>query len=54
MTTPEMKFTERWKEHLSNFKDTARKIDGEPIQFTYHIFLGAKTIEILLNSDEWI
>ena len=42
------------REHLTYFKDTARKIDGEQVQFAYDIFLGAKTIEIMLNSDEWI
>ena len=54
MTTPEIKFTESWTQHLANFRVSARRIDGEQIQFRFQICLGAKTKAILLETDEWI
>ena len=51
MTTPEIKFTERWKEHIQ--KDITMIIGGEPIQFTFLILLGANTNDITLRIDEW-
>ena len=38
----EIKFTERWKEHLACCKDTAKRVDGEYIQFIFHMFLDSK------------
>ena len=54
MNMPEIKFTERWKEHLEYYKDTAKRIDGKHIQFIFHILPGAKTNETVLKIDEWI
>ena len=33
----EIKFTERWKEHLAYYKDIAKRTDGETFQFTLNI-----------------
>ena len=49
-----IKITKRWKEHLAYYKDTAKRSDEQTIQFTFHIFPGAKTNEIRLEIDEWI
>ena len=54
MTTPEINFTERCKEHLEYCKDLAKIIVGQTIHFAFHIFFGAEPNEIMLKSDEWI
>ena len=45
----EIKFTERWKEHLEYYKETAKRIDGKHIQFKFHIVPGTKTNESIQN-----
>ena len=49
MNMPEIKLNVMWKEHLAHCMESARKIDGEQIQFIFHLFLGSKT-----NEMEWI
>ena len=51
---PEIKFNSRWEEHLTYYKETAKRIDGEQIKCIFHIYLGDKTNEIMLRIDEWI
>ena len=51
---PEMKFTKRWSDYLEQHKESARKIDGEKIQFICHILLTGKTNEIVREIDQWI
>ena len=53
MASPEIKFTERWKEHVEYHRATAKRIDGKPIQFLFHTFPGATMTEIILKIDEW-
>ena len=48
MSTPEIKFTERWKEHLEHDTDTTQIIDGRTNPSTFHIVRGAQTNEIML------
>ena len=54
MNMPEIKFTERWKEHLEQYRESARMIDGDKVQFVFHTSLGRKTNEIVREIDEWI
>ena len=54
MNMPEIKFTERWKEHLEQYWESARMIDGDKVQFVSHTSLGRKTNEIVREIDEWI
>ena len=49
----ELKFNNRWKDHLEQYRESARVIDGEQIQFRFHMFLG-ETDQIMPNIDEWI
>ena len=51
MNEPEIQFTKGWNDYLEIYKEFARIIDGEKIQF---IFLGKKTNEIAREIDEWI
>ena len=53
MNKPKLKFTTRWNDYLEQYRKSARKIDGEQIQFRLLIFLGAKPNEIVLKLDEW-
>ena len=44
-------------EHVRNLaycKESAGIIDGEQIQFIFHIFLGCRTNKTIPRSDEWI
>ena len=50
MNEPEIKFTKRWNEYLEQYRNSARTIDGQEIQFRFHIFLCAKTNE---ENDEF-
>ena len=43
MNETEFKFTTRWSDFLAQYRESARRTDGEKIQFVFHIFLGAKT-----------
>ena len=48
------KFAKRWNDYLEQYKESARRIDGEKIQLVFHIFLDKKTNEIVLEIDQWI
>ena len=54
MASPEITFTERWKEHLQHYKDTAKRLDEKQIQLIFFLFLRAKTKEIVLKISDWI
>ena len=54
MNEPEINFTRRWNDYLEQYRKSARKIDGEKIQFIFHMLPGAKTNDIVLEIDEWI
>ena len=42
LNLPDIKFTRRWNQYLEQYTESARRIDGEQIQFRFHIFLGSK------------
>ena len=50
---PEIKVNNEWNDFLEQHRESARKIDGEQIQFRVHMFLGATTFE-MVKIDEWI
>ena len=54
MHKPEIKFNNGWNDFLEQYRESARQIDGEQIQFRVHMFLGATTAEIVVKIDEWI
>ena len=54
MNEPDIKFTEKWKDYLEQYRESARSIDGEKIQFVFHILPGKKTNEIVREIAEWI
>ena len=47
-------FTKRWNDYLEQYTESTRRIDGEKLQFVFHIFLGKTTNEIVIETDEWI
>ena len=51
---PEIIFNKRWHGHLEQYRGSARRIDGEPIQVRFHQFLCSKTNETVLKIGEWI
>ena len=53
MASPEIKFIERWEEHVLYHKDTAKRYDGKQNQFIFHIS-GTKKNQIVLKIGEWI
>ena len=54
MNEPAIKFTNRWNDNLEQYRESARIINGEKVQFVFHLFLGKKTNEIVRVIDEWI
>ena len=50
MNEPETKI---WNEYLEQYRESARRVDGEHIHFVLHILPG-KTHEIMRDIDEWI
>ena len=40
MNEPEVKFTKVWNEYLEQYRESARRVDGENIQFVFLIFLA--------------
>ena len=50
----DVKFNIRWNEHLEQYRESARRIDGEQIQFRFHIFPYCTTNEIVFKIDEWL
>ena len=54
MNMSDVKFNIRWNEHLEQYRESARRIDGEQIQFRFHIFPYCTTNEIVFKIDEWI
>ena len=53
MNEPEVKFTKKWNEYLEQYRESARRTDGEKIQFVFFIF-PAKTNEIMREIGGWI
>ena len=53
MNEPEVKFTKIWNECLEQYRESARRIDGEKIQFAFFILPG-KMNDIMREIDEWI
>ena len=54
MSEPEIKFSKGWYDYLEQYRESARRTDGENIQFVFHIVPGKKTTEIVREIDEWI
>ena len=50
----EIKFNERWKEHLAHYKESARRMYGELIQFIFHIFSWQQHERDGALNREWI
>ena len=42
MNEPEVKSSNRWNDYLEQYRESARGIDGEKIQFVFLILLGKK------------
>ena len=38
----EERFNKRWNEYLEQYRESAKMIDGEQIQFGFHMFLGER------------
>ena len=43
MHEPEVKFTQRWNDYPEQYRESAKRIDGEKVQFVFHLFLGKQT-----------
>ena len=54
MNMQEVKFTERWNEHLECCQGSAKGSEGKHTQFIFHLFPGAKTNENVFEIVEWI
>ena len=54
MNEPEFKFNKRWKDFLEQYRESARRIDWEQIQFRLHIFWVSKMKKIVFIIDAWI
>ena len=51
---PVIKLTNRWNDYLEQYKESARIIDGEQVQFIFHIHPEKQTNDIVREIDEWI
>ena len=54
MNEPDIKFTKGWTGYLEQYRKSARLIDGEKIQFVFHILPGKKAKEIAREISECI
>ena len=54
MKEPVIKLTNRWNDYLEQYKESARIIDGEQVQFIFHIHPDKQTNAIVREMDGWI
>ena len=47
MNEPVVKLTDRWNDYLEQHKESARIIDGEQVQFIFHIHPGKQAKDIV-------
>ena len=42
MNEPGIKFTKRWNHNLEQYRESARRMDGEQVQYIFQNFPGSK------------